>query len=81
MTEIREIERFADLQVGVEAQVDRRQMTLRELLTLEENSIIKLSRSAGENMDVLVGGSLIGHGEIVIIGDAVGIRITDFREE
>ena len=40
-----------------------------------------MARSAGDNIDILVGGTLIGYGEIVIIEDAVGIRITDFGLE
>jgi len=43
--------------------------------------VIRMTRSAGENIDILVGGTLIGFGEIVIIEDAVGVRITDFNRE
>ena len=43
--------------------------------------MIKMTRSAGENIDILVGGALLGSGEIVIIEEAVGVRITDFKEE
>ena len=56
-------------------------MTVREILELGEGSVIKMMRSAGENIDILVGGSLVGTGEIVIIEEAVGVRITDFSEE
>lgn len=72
---------FQDLKIGIEVQVDHCLMTLREVIELEEGSVIKLSRSAGDNMDVLIGDSLIGHGEVVIFDDKIGIRITDFREE
>lgn len=74
-------ESFADLHVDVEVQVDRRQMTLKEILTIEKSAVIRLPRSAGENMDILIGGAFVGHGEVVIIDDMVGIRITDFGEE
>ena len=40
--------------------------------------MIRLNRSAGDNIDILVGGTVIGYGEIVIIEDTVGVRITDF---
>jgi len=40
-----------------------------------------MARSAGDNIDILAGGTLIGYGEIVIIEDAVGVRITDFTQE
>jgi flagellar motor switch protein FliN/FliY len=81
MPTLKEVDAFSDLQMDVEVQVDRRQMTLKQILELEDRAIIKLSRSAGENMDFLVGGAFVGHGEVVIIDDMVGIRITDFGEE
>lgn len=72
---------FSDLQVDVEVQVDRRLMSLKQVLEIEDSTLIKLPRSAGENMDILIGGAFVGHGEVVIIDDMVGIRITDFGEE
>ncbi len=56
-------------------------MAMRELLELEPGSVIRMTRSAGENIDILIGGSLVGFGEIVIIEDTMGIRITDFNVE
>ena len=44
-------------------------------------SVIRLPRSAGENIDILAGGHLLGSGEIVIIEERFGVRITDFKEE
>jgi flagellar motor switch protein FliN len=81
MTPLQTIEGFADLRVDVDVEIDRRPMTLRQILELGPNSVIKLTRSAGENIDVFVGGAPVCHGEIVIIEDTVRIRITDFREE
>jgi flagellar motor switch protein FliN/FliY len=81
MTAMEMIEGFSDLSIDVEVQIDKRSMTLRQILELESSSVIKLPRSAGENIDILVGGTVIGHGEVVASGDTVGIRITDFREE
>ena len=49
--------------------------------TLDQGSVIKMIRSAGENIDIYVGGSMLGSGEIVIIEETVGVRITDFNEE
>jgi flagellar motor switch protein FliN/FliY len=48
---------------------------------LEEGAVLRMNRSAGENIDILVDGTVIGFGEIVIIEDAMGIRVTDFRSE
>jgi flagellar motor switch protein FliN len=54
---------------------------VRSLLMLETGSVIAMRRAAGENIDILIGGTLVGSGEIVIIEDTVGVRITDFRED
>jgi flagellar motor switch protein FliN len=81
MTPLKEIEPFADLQLTVEVQLDRKLLRLRQILELEQNSVIKLPRSAGESIDILIGGARVCFGEIVIIDDTVGVRITDFREE
>jgi flagellar motor switch protein FliN/FliY len=51
------------------------------LLALSEGSVIKMNRSAGENIDVLIGGTLTAFGEIVIIEESMGVRITDFSKE
>ena len=56
-------------------------MTLSEILTLQEGSVINMTRSAGENIDLLIGGAPFASGEIVIIEETVGVRITDFNEE
>jgi flagellar motor switch protein FliN/FliY len=81
MTPFEEIAHLADVPFDVEVELDRKIMTIAEILALEENSVIRMTRSAGENIDILAGGTLIGFGEIVIIEDAVGVRITDFNHE
>jgi flagellar motor switch protein FliN/FliY len=81
MGALEEISHWANVPVYVDIELDRKIMTARAILALEPGSVVKLPRSAGENIDILVGGSLIGSGEIVIIEETVGIRITDFVEE
>ncbi len=81
MTAFEEIRHLSDIPIGVDVELDRKTMTVREILELGEGSVIKMVRSAGENIDIWVGGTLVGTGEIVIIEDTVGVRITDFREE
>ena len=81
MTVFEQITHLADLPLTVDIELDRRVMTMRAVLELGIGSVIKMSRSAGENIDVLVGGMLVGSGEIVIIEDTVGVRITDFTSE
>jgi flagellar motor switch protein FliN/FliY len=56
-------------------------MSIREILSLRRGSVITMTRSAGENIDILAGGSVLGFGEIVIIENTMGVRITDFNEE
>jgi len=72
---------FADVRVPVEVELDRKTMRLAEILDLDEGSVIKMTRSAGENIDIRVGGTLVGFGEIVILEENMGVRITDFHEE
>ena len=64
------------LEIGVE--LDRRFIKIREILDFEEGTIIELTRSAGENIDVYIGKRLVAFGEIVIIEHTMGVRITDF---
>jgi flagellar motor switch protein FliN/FliY len=81
MTPLEEIEPLADVPVEIEVELDRRIMNVREVLELEEGAVIATSRSAGENIDIYVGGSLCGSGEIVVIENMLGVRITDFRDD
>ncbi len=81
MVPLDEIGHLADVPIDVEVELDRKVMTIAQILQLEEDSVIRMTRSAGDNIDILVGGTLVGYGEIVIIEDAVGVRITDFVAE
>ena len=81
MTPTEEIAHLYDTRIDLEVELDRKIMRLRELLQLEEGGVLRMNRSAGENIDILVDGTVIGFGEIVIIEDAMGIRVTDFRND
>ena len=81
MVPLEEIAHLADVPIDVEVELDRKVMSIAQILRLEEDSVIRMSRSAGDNIDILIGGTLVGYGEIVIIEDAVGVRITDFIAE
>jgi len=76
-----EIAHFAEVPLEVEVELDRKIMPLSAILDLKQGSVIKMTRSVGENMSILIGGVLIGYGEIVIIEELMGIRITDFYEQ
>ena len=81
MTPQEEIAPLGDVPVDIEIELVRRIMTAREVLKLEEGCVIATLRSAGENIDIYIGGVLCGSGEIVVIENALGVRITDFRDE
>ena len=76
-----EVAPLGDVPVEIEIELDRRIMTAREVLRLEQGSVIETVRSAGENIDIYIGGVLCGSGEIVVIESTLGVRITDFRED
>jgi flagellar motor switch protein FliN len=81
MTPLEEIAPLADVPVEIEVELDRQIMRLRDLLELREGSLIATARSAGENIDIYIGGVLSGSGETVVIENTLGVRITDFHEE
>lgn len=72
---------LADVRIEFEVRLDERVMSLKEILALECGHVIRLNRSAGENIDLMASGAQIGSGEVVVIEDMIGIRVTDFREE
>ena len=76
-----EIAHIANVPIEVEVQLDRRYMKISEILSLEEGSIVEMERSAGENIDIYIGSRLAAFGEIVIIENIMGVRITDFNIE
>lgn len=81
MTPIQELADLTDVAVDVEVELGRKIMTIAQILQLGPDSVVRMGRSAGDNIDILIGGALVGYGEIVIIEDAVGVRITDFSLE
>ncbi len=79
MTPGEEIEHLTDIPVLLDVELDKTTMTVREILAIDLGSVLKLTRSAGENIDILIDGTLVGSGEIVIMEDVMGIRVTDFK--
>jgi flagellar motor switch protein FliN/FliY len=76
-----EFDRFRDLPIQAAVHLDRRRLLVRELLSLERESVIRLERAAGENVDLMLNGTLVARGEIVVIDELVGLRITDIRKD
>ena len=67
----------AILDIPVTIEVGHAKISIRNLLQLNQGSVIELERLAGEPLDVLVNGTLIAHGEVVVVNDKFGIRLTD----
>jgi len=66
-----------DISVTLTIELGRTRMSLKELLKLEQGSVVELQRMVDEPMDVLVNGTLVAHGEVVVIDDTFGVRLTD----
>ncbi|CDF85268.1 flagellar motor switch protein FliN [Pseudomonas sp. QL9] len=66
-----------DIPVTISMEVGHTDITIRNLLQLNQGSVIELDRLAGEPLDVLVNGTLIAHGEVVVVNEKFGIRLTD----
>lgn len=66
-----------DVSVTLSMEVGRARVPIRNLLQLNPGSVIELERAAGEPLDIFVNGTLIAHGEVVVINDRFGVRLTD----
>lgn len=66
-----------DIPVTIAMEIGRTRLSIRNLLQLNQGSVVELDRLAGEPMDVLVNGTLIAHGEVVVVNEKFGIRLTD----
>lgn len=66
-----------DIPVTLSIELGRTRMSLKDLLELEQGAVIELERMVDEPMDVLVNGTLVAHGEVVVIDDTLGVRLTD----
>ena len=66
-----------DIPVTLSLEVGKSKISIRELLKLNQGSVVELDRLAGEPMDVLVNGTLVAHGEVVVVNEKFGIRLTD----
>ncbi len=66
-----------DIPVTISMEIGRSRIAIRNLLQLNQGSVVELDRLAGEPMDVLVNGTLIAHGEVVVVNEKFGIRLTD----
>ncbi len=66
-----------DVPVTLSLEVGRTRIPIRNLLQLNQGSVVELERAAGEPLDVYINGTLIAHGEVVVVNEKFGIRLTD----
>ena len=72
-----DIDRVMDIPVQLTAELGRTRITINSLLQLSQGSVVELDGLAGQPMDVFINGYLIAQGEVVVVNDKFGIRLTD----
>lgn len=72
-----ELDMILDIPVQITVELGRTKLTIKNLLQLAHGSVVELDAMAGEPMDVLVNGTLIAQGEVVVVNEKFGIRLTD----
>lgn len=71
------LDNILDVPVTLSLEVGRTRIPIRSLLQLNQGSVVELDRSAGEPLDVYANGTLVAHGEVVVVNEKFGIRLTD----
>ena len=71
------LDMILDVPVTLAMEVGRTRISIRNLLQLNQGSVVELDRAAGEPLDVFVNGTLVAHGEVVVINEKFGIRLPD----
>ncbi len=71
------LESIIDIPVTMSVEIGNTRISIRNLLQLNQGSVVELDRLAGEPLDVLINGTLIAHGEVVVVNEKFGIRLTD----
>lgn len=71
------LETILDIPVSLSVRIGKTSVNIRNLLQLNQGSVVELDRLAGEPLDVLVNNTLVAHGEIVVVNEKYGIRLTD----
>jgi flagellar motor switch protein FliN/FliY len=71
------LDMILDIPVTVSVEIGRTKISISNLLKLNQGSVVELDRLAGEPMDVTVNGTLVAHGEVVVVNEKFGIRLTD----
>ena len=72
-----DLDSILDISVSLSVEIGQTDLSIRNLLQLNQGSVVELDRLAGEPLDVLVNGTLVAHGEVVVVNEKFGIRLTD----
>ncbi|MGB1800319.1 MAG: flagellar motor switch protein FliN, partial [Gammaproteobacteria bacterium] len=71
------LEAILDIPVSLSVEIGQTKISIKNLLQLNQGSVVELERLAGEPLDVKVNNTLVAHGEIVVVNEKYGIRLTD----
>ena len=74
---VADLDAILDIPVTLSVEIGKTRLTIRNLLKLNQGSVVELDRLAGEPLDVLINGTLVAHGEVVVVNEKFGIRLTD----
>ena len=77
LNQLSDVDMIMDIPVRLSVELGRTKMTIKKLLGLSQGSVVSLDGLAGEPLDILINGYLIAQGEVVVVSDNYGIRITD----
>jgi flagellar motor switch protein FliN/FliY len=78
-SELERVTRFADVPMEIEIELDRRTMRLSDILKFAVGGVVPFAKTAGDYLDIFVGGVRVGRGEVVVLEKNVGVRITGFE--
>ena len=74
---IADLDSILDSPVMLSVEIGKTRLSIRNLLQLNQGSVVELDRLAGEPLDVMINGTLVAHGEVVVVNEKFGIRLTD----
>lgn len=74
---VADLDSILDIPVTLSVEIGKTRLSIRSLLQLNQGSVVELDRMAGEPLDVLINGTLVAHGEVVVVNEKFGIRLTD----
>ncbi len=72
-----DLDSILDIPITLSVEIGKSRLSIRNLLQLNQGSVVELDRMAGEALDVLINGMLVAHGEVVVVNEKLGIRLTD----